>query len=216
MRYSYLFFDLDGTLTDPGMGITNSIIYSLEKFGIKVEDRTSLYPFIGPPLLESYEKYYGFDEEKAKLAVNYYREYFGVKGLFENEVYPGMDEFLNKCREIGCKLVLATSKPEHYAVDIMKHFGLDRYFDCMCGSSMDASLETKADVIRKALKCCNISFTENVLMIGDRKHDILGAKECHIDSAGVLWGYGNREEFCQNGATYIVNNLKELEKVIFS
>ncbi|MDD6571904.1 MAG: HAD family hydrolase [Thermoflexaceae bacterium] len=216
MRYPYLFFDLDGTLTDPGMGITNSIIYSLEKFGIKVEDRTSLYPFIGPPLLESYEKYYGFDEEKAKLAVNYYREYFGVKGLFENEVYPGMDEFLNRCRESGCKLVLATSKPEHYAVDIMKHFGLDRYFDCMCGSSMDASLETKADVIRKALKCCNISSTENVLMIGDRKHDILGAKECNIDSAGVLWGYGNREEFCQNGATYIVSNFEELEKVIHS
>lgn len=213
-KYNYLFWDLDGTLTDPGIGITNSIMYSLEKFGIKVVDRTSLYPFIGPPLLESYQKYYGFDKEKAELAVKYYREYFGVKGLFENEVYPGIADFLARCRENGFKMALATSKPEHYAVEIMEHFELSQYFDHMCGSTMASGLESKADVIRKALGCFDIDSTGEVLMIGDRMHDICGAKECSLDSAGVLWGYGNREEFRQNGATYIVSNLTELGKLI--
>lgn len=215
MKYSYLFFDLDGTLTDPGLGITNSIIYSLEKYGIKVEDRTQLYKFIGPPLMESYGKYFGFDEEKARQAVAYYREYFGVTGLFENEVYPGIPEFLRKCREAGFKLVLATSKPEHYAVQIMEHFELSQYFDCMCGSRLDASHQTKADVIRKAMRRCAVTPEDNILMIGDRMHDIIGAGECGIDSAGVLWGYGNRDEFLSNHATYIVCDIAELEMIVF-
>lgn len=215
MKYQYLFFDLDGTLTDPGLGITNSIMYSLSKFNIIVEDRSKLYKFIGPPLMESYEKYFGFDEEKCRQAVNYYREYFGVKGLFENEVYPGIPQFLEKCKGAGYKLVLATSKPEHYAVEIMKHFSLAEYFDCMCGSNFDASLETKADVIREAMRRCSIEAKKEVLMIGDRMHDILGARECGLDSAGVLWGYGNREEFQENGAKYIIRDLDEFQSLLF-
>lgn len=216
MKYQYLFFDLDGTLTDPGLGITNSIMYSLSKFNIIVEDRSKLYKFIGPPLMESYEKYFGFDEEKCRQAVNYYREYFGVKGLFENEVYPGIPQFLEKCKGAGYKLVLATSKPEHYAVEIMNHFRLAEYFDCMCGSNFDASLETKADVIREAMHRCSIEVKKEVLMIGDRMHDILGACECGLDSAGVLWGYGNREEFQKNGAKYIIRDLDELQSLLFA
>ena len=215
MKYQYLLFDLDGTLTDPGLGITNSIIYSLDKFGIRVEDRTTLYPFIGPPLMESYAKYFGFDEEKGKQAVAYYREYFAVTGLFENEVYPGMAEFLDKCKKNGFKLILATSKPEHFAIQIMEHFHLDKYFDCMCGSTVDGRITTKSDVIREALRRNNITSTKNVLMIGDRQHDILGAAEFGIECASVLWGYGSKEEFEENNAKYIVKDFAELEKVIY-
>lgn len=214
MKYKYLFWDLDGTLTDPGLGITNSIIYSLKKFGIDVEDRTSLYKFIGPPLAQSYKKYFGFDEEKAILAVQYYREYFGDKGLFENEVYAFIPTFLSKCKEKGLKLCLATSKPENYTFRIMEHFELTQYFDYMCGSSVGNIHETKADVIRKALQVSGAN-KEDVVMIGDRMHDILGAAECGIDCAAVMWGYGGMEEFQIHNAKYIVNNIEELEKIIF-
>lgn len=215
MKYEYLFFDLDGTLTDPGIGITNSIMYSLEKFNIKVSDRSQLYKFIGPPLMESYNRYFGFDEEKCRLAVKYYREYFSVKGLFENEVYPDTAELLKNCKDKGLKLALATSKPEEYSVRIMKHFELDKYFDCMCGSTFDASLETKADVIREAMRRLGIKDSKNVLMIGDRLHDIDGAAECNMDCAAVLWGYGDINEFTQHKAKYIVKDTKELECIIF-
>ncbi len=214
MKYKYLFWDLDGTLTDPGIGITNSIMYSLKKFGIEVEDRTSLYKFIGPPLAESYKKYYGFDDEKAVLAVQYYREYFGEKGLFENEVYSFIPEFLSKCKASGLKLCLATSKPENYTFRIMEHFELAQYFDYMCGSSVGNIHETKADVIKKALQVSGAN-KEDVIMIGDRMHDIIGAAECGIDCIAVMWGYGDMEEFKKYNAKYIVNNIEELEKNIF-
>ncbi len=214
MGYSYLFWDLDGTLTDPGIGITNSVMYALKKFNIEVADRSVLYPFIGPPLLESFKKYYGFDEETAHLGVTYYREYFGEKGIFENEVYPGIPELLDKCAKNGFKHVLATSKPEHYAVQIMEHFDLAKYFHCMCGSRLDAGYETKADVIRDAFCRCDIEEQSKVLMIGDRLHDICGAKECGVACAAVLWGYGSREEFTQYGADFIVKDLDGLWDII--
>lgn len=212
--YKYLFFDLDGTITDPGIGITNSIIYSLDKFGIHVNSREELYKFIGPPLMESYSKYYNLNEEQCKEAVAYYREYFAPKGLYENTPYPGIKEFLKKCKDNNKIVVLATSKPEHFAVKIMKHFELDEYFDYMCGSSLDASLETKADVIRSGIKRAGIEDLSSIVMIGDRLHDICGAKECNIDSIGVMWGYGSREEFDEYGANRIANDLMELESML--
>ncbi len=214
MGFSYLLWDLDGTLTDPGLGITNSVMYALKKFDIEVAERSVLFPFIGPPLLESFQKFYGFDEKKAKLAVTYYREYFGVKGLFENEVYDGIPEFLRKCKEKGRKLILATSKPEHYAVQIMEHFDLAKYFDCLCGSRLDAGYETKADVIRDAFCRCDIKDKSEVIMIGDRMHDICGAKECGICCAAVLWGYGSEEEFRKYEADYIIKDLQKLEELV--
>ena len=214
MKYQYLFWDLDGTLTDPGIGITNSIIYSLNKFGIEVEDRSTLYKFIGPRLVESYKKYYDFDDEKALLAVKYYREYFGEKGLFENELYPFIPEFLCKCKEAGFKICLATSKPENFTFRIMEHFDLAKYFDYMCGSTTGSTHETKADVIRKALALSGAQNSD-VVMIGDRMHDIIGAAECGIDSIAVKWGYGDTEEFETYNAKYIVDDIFELEKIIF-
>lgn len=213
--YKYIFFDLDGTLTDPGVGITNSIIYSLKKFNIEVSDRTQLYKFIGPPLLESYAKYFNFSKEEANKAVVYYREYFTDKGIFENEVYDGIPELLSKLKDAGIKLVLATSKPEHFALRIMEHFELAQYFCCMCGSSQHETQESKADVIRKAISICNIENTENILMVGDRLHDIEGAKACGLQAAGVMWGYGSVEEFKKYNADYIVNDLNELSNLIF-
>lgn len=214
--FEYLFFDLDGTLTDPGVGITNSVIYSLKKFGIEVEDRTSLYKFIGPPLIESYKKMFGFSDEECAKAVVYYREYFGDKGKFENEVYNGIPELLQDLKDRGYKLALATSKPEKFAFEIMEHFDLAKYFHCMCGSSMHETQETKADVIRKAISKCSIQDLSKVIMIGDRMHDIHGAKECGIKSVGVMWGYGSTEEFNENGADYIVHNMEELSNLILN
>lgn len=208
--YNIVLFDLDGTLTDPGVGITSSVAYALEKWGIAVKDSRELYPFIGPPLTESFAKYYGFSHEDALRAVEYYREYFRVKGIYENEVYPCVTELLERLRADGKKVILATSKPEEFAVTILKHFDLMKYFDVVAGSTLDGSRLKKADVIRYAFDKAGISDHSNAVMVGDREHDIFGAKEVGIDSVGVLYGYGSLEELQNAGATYIVNSTQEL------
>lgn len=204
-------FDLDGTLTDPGLGITNSVIYALDKFGISVEDRSELYKFIGPPLLNSFMDFYGFDEEKASQAVVYYRELYNVTGKYENEVYEGVEEMLQTLKEQGFHLLVATSKPEYLAKDILEHFSLAQYFCVIAGSDLEDQRNTKGKVIEYALKQYaeqNDRLLETVkeaaIMVGDRLHDIYGAKENGIQSVGVLYGYGNREEFQQAGADYVV------------
>ena len=128
-KYEYVLFDLDGTLTDPALGITNSVMYALKKFGISVSDRSELFRFIGPPLMYSFKTYYGFDDEKAKLALDYYRDRFADGGKFENEVYPGIAELLAELRSAGSRIILATSKPEEFSVEILEHFDLLKYFD---------------------------------------------------------------------------------------
>ena len=135
--YNYILFDLDGTLTDPGRGITNSVAYALEKFGVSVSDKKELYKFIGPPLTDSFEKYYGFSEEDALIAVEYYREYFKPKGIYENEIYSGVPELLKSLKESGKTVILATSKPEIFAIEILKYFGIDEYFDFVAGATLD-------------------------------------------------------------------------------
>ena len=205
--YNYILFDLDGTLTDPGIGITNSVMYALKKFNIDVEDRATLYKFIGPPLLESFEKYYGFSKEESELALTYYREYFKPKGLYENEVYEGIEAVLTELKSRKKVLIVATSKPEAFAVEILQHFHLDRYFDFIAGATMDENRTKKADVIAYALEQCKITDKASAIMIGDREHDVLGAKQVGLDSVGVLYGYGNYEELENAGATYIVENL---------
>ena len=127
--YRYILFDLDGTLTDPGMGITNSVAYALDKFSITVPDRSELYKFIGPPLVDSFMNYYGFSEEDANRAVAYYREYFKPTGIYENEIYDGVPELLEGLKAQGKTVILATSKPEIFAHEILKHFGIFSYFD---------------------------------------------------------------------------------------
>ena len=212
--YEYLFFDLDGTLTDPAEGITKSVEYALNKFGITVADRSELLCFIGPPLVDSFRDFFGFSDEDAARAVGYYREYFPEKGIFDNRVYDGIPELLAKLRAAGRTLVLATSKPEEFARRIMDKFDLARYFEFICGATFDGRISKKSEVIEYAIETAGITDRSAVLMIGDREHDVLGAKAAGVDSLGVLFGYGDRPELEGAGATYIADSVEELGKML--
>lgn len=205
MKYKYYLFDLDGTLTDSGIGITNSVMYALEKFGIHVSDRKELYPFIGPPLTDSFKKYYGFNEKDALQAVEYYREYFRAGGIFENAVYEGIPEMLGELQSRNATVALATSKPYEFTVQILDHFDLHRYFDHVGAATMDGSISGKADVIRHLLDEFEVTDKSSVLMIGDRDQDVDGAKANNLHCAGVLWGYGSIDELTNAGADYIAS-----------
>lgn len=207
-------FDLDGTITNPKEGITKSIQYALKKVGIEVEDLDTLTKHIGPPLKEGFMEIWEFDEEEANRLVTYYREYFAVTGIYENVVYEGMEELLKKLKIAGKTLILATSKPEFFARQIMEYFHLDAYFTDICGSNLDGTRTKKGDVIAYAMEKNHITCKENAIMIGDRSHDIIGAKENGIPSVGVLYGFGSEEEFIYNHANYIVKNIEELEKLL--
>lgn len=212
--YQTVLFDLDGTLTDPGVGITNSVAYALEKYGIKTEDRTALYPFIGPPLQESFELFYHFSSTDAKQAVGYYREYYEEKGIYENLLYEGMPELLAELSDAGKTLLVATSKPERFAVQILTHFDIRKYFTYIAGSRMDGTRTGKQEVIAYALESAGIKNRSAAIMIGDRKYDIAGAKQVGIASIGVLFGYGNRQELECAKADYIVSDLEEIRRIV--
>src|SRR5574344_769663 len=216
MKYNHILFDLDGTLTDPALGITNSVMYALKYFGIDVADRASLYKFIGPPLLDSFRDFYGFDEEKSKLAMKKYRAYYVPKGLYENKVYGGVEYMLANLKSSGKKLYVATSKPEEYAVKILEHFNLLKYFEFCGGSDIEETRARKADVIKYVLEKCGLSEKDACLMVGDRKHDVLGAKEAGLDCMGVLYGYGSRDELREAGAKYVVQSVRDVQVTILN
>lgn len=219
-NYQYIFFDLDGTLTDPKEGITKSVAYALEYYGIHVDDLDSLCKFIGPPLKDSFVNFYGFSDDQGVEAVEKYREYFRPYGVYENKVYEGVDRLLSELKACGKTVVLATSKPTVFANTILEHFDLMKYFDVVCGSELDGSRVKKGDVIAYALEQVAKldvmkAFDKSlVVMVGDREHDILGAKENGLDSIGVLYGYGDREEHEAAGADYIVETVTELEELL--
>ena len=190
--YQLVLFDLDGTLTDPGVGITNSVAHALKKFGLAVPERAALYKFIGPPLHESFERYYGFSQEQAQTAVAYYREYFREKGIYENFVYDGVEELLKALRGAGRTLAVATSKPEVFAKQILEHFHLDPYFTYVAGANLDGTRTRKDQVIACALRGCGVEAPAAAVMVGDREYDIWGARKQGLDSIGVLYGYGGQ------------------------
>ena len=212
--FDYLFFDLDGTLTDPAQGITNSFIHALKYFGIEIPSYEKLCSFIGPPLVDTFKTQFGFSDEQAAEGVKKYREYFAAKGLLENTVYPGIPELLSTLKQNGKKLVVATSKPEEYSIKIIEHFGLSQYFENVCGSLMDETRSKKDEVIEYAIERNHITDRSKILMIGDRKHDMLGAKKCGIAACGILFGYGSREELQTNGADMIAGTVKDLELLL--
>ena len=215
--FDYIFFDLDGTLTDSSLGITNSFIYALKYYGEEIPSYKKLCTFIGPPLLETFKTQFGFNDEKSAEAVKKYREYFESKGLFENSVYQDIPEILQKFKTAGKHLVVATSKPEKYSVQILEFFNLAKYFDFICGSNMDESHSKKDEIIASGLKKCNIKTDDQkskVIMIGDRLHDIIGAKKNGIKSAGVLFGFGNLSELQNAGADYIIKTVTDLERFL--
>ncbi len=204
----YILFDLDGTITDPKEGITKSVQYALNKFGIE-EDCENLLPFIGPPLLDSFMDFYGFDVEKSELAIKYYRERYSDVGLFENSAIDGMAEVLSKLKASGYTLAVATSKPTHFAIPICDKYELSEYFDLIVGSELDGTRTRKSEVICEVLKQLSVEPKE-VIMVGDRKHDIIGAKEAGTGSIGVTFGYAKDNELEEAGADFVVNTPDEL------
>ena len=213
-KYQCCLFDLDGTLTDPAEGITNSVMYALEKYHIHVADRSELYSFIGPPLVDSFKKHFDFSEEQAVQAVVYYREYFRDVGIFENKLYEGIPDMLEKLRNKEVSVALATSKPYEFSIRILKHFDLYPYFDHFGAATMDGRISRKEDVIADLLTRLGDIDRSSILMIGDRDQDIIGAKKNGLQSVGVQWGYGSLEELQGAGADYIVGKPEDILNLI--
>lgn len=213
MRYKYIFFDLDGTLTDPQEGITNCVKYALESFGIDETDYSKLMRFIGPPLVYSFSEYYGFDEQKSLKAVEKYRERFSTVGLFENKVYDGIYDALQKLVDSGHVLVLATSKPRVFADRIMTKYRLRPYFKLICGSELDGTRNDKNEVIEYAIQTLDCP-RDRIIMVGDRKHDIIGAKKCGIASCGVRFGYAEEGELEASGADFIADTIVDMTDIL--
>lgn len=215
--YQYILFDLDGTLTDPKIGITTCVQYALHKMGIEEPDPDRLEPFIGPPLTNSFREFYGMNEEEAVRAVEYYRERFSTVGLFENEVYSGIPELLARLKKDGRKLAIASSKPTVYVKRILEYFSIYEYFDIIVGSELDGTRCRKEEVVEEALEqlSADDKFRKrDAVMIGDRKFDIEGAKAHQIPSIGVNYGYAADNELVEAGADCVVGNVKELSEVL--
>ena len=204
----YLLFDLDGTITDPKEGITKCVQYALSKFDIE-EDCDNLLSFIGPPLTDSFMDFYGFDKQKAELAIKYYRERYAKIGLFENSAIDGIHEVLEKLKNSGYTLAVATSKPTCFAISICEKYDFSKYFDIIMGSELDGTRTKKSEIIYEVLKQLNAK-PEEVVMIGDRKYDIIGAKEVGTASIGVRFGYAEDGELEKAGADFIVGTPNEL------
>lgn len=210
MKYKAVFFDLDGTLTNPELGITNCIQYAAEYYGVKTK-REDLRKYIGPPLRDTFVEL--IDEDHADDAVKKYRERFAPVGLFENEVYLGVPETLEKLKDMGYVLCTASSKPQNFVDTILEHFDLKKYFDFIGGATMDGRISKKEDVINIVLK--ETGFTpQDVLMVGDRMFDLTGAAEFGMDAVGVLYGFGSREELSAYNSIALIDNICELIKIL--
>lgn len=230
--YEYILFDLDGTLTDPKPGITGCVQYALHKMGIEEPDADKLTPFIGPPLLDSFHEFYGFNEEQGWQATQYYRERFRATGWCENAVYPGMESLLSNLKAAGKKLAVASSKPQEFVERILVHFGLRPYFDVVTGSGMDGTRTKKEEVVEEALRQLlpealfqeimnkksidqsGLQKYDTVAMVGDRRFDVEGAKAYHIASVGVAYGYALPGELSEAGADVIAETVEELAEVL--
>ncbi|MCL2630081.1 MAG: HAD family hydrolase [Firmicutes bacterium] len=207
----FIFFDLDGTLTDSQEGIYNAVIYSLKDYNVPLPTLGDLKQFIGPPIREVYKNHYKFSSEQIEEAVAKHREYYSTKGIYENKTFEGIKELLSALKERGKTLVLATTKPEIFAENILKHFDLYKYFTLVAGVLFDGSRSDKAVLIEYALNTLKITNPATSVMVGDRKYDILGAKANGMECIGVLYGYGEKEELETAGATVIAETVGELK-----
>lgn len=209
MEYKNILFDLDGTLTDPKIGITKSVAYALKAYGIEITDLDTLTHYIGPPLFNTFKADYGFADADCLRLIDIYREYFSITGKFENEVYPLIPELVKKMKENGFRLFVATGKPEKFAIEILDYFGLSKYFECIRGIGMNEEHITKAKVISRIMDKYSLA-PDKTLMVGDRSFDVEGALQTGIDSLGVCYGYGTKTELVTAGATYTVDTTRQL------
>lgn len=214
MAFSHLLFDLDGTLTDPAEGVFAAVQFALQQMNSAPLSQAVLSRFIGPPLSVSFASYCGFDEAQAEQAIYWYRVYYRERGKFENEPYPGVEKFLQELKASGKTLIVATSKPEPVAVEVLEHFGLAQYFNEIAGSELNDLNSTKSKVIRDVLHRGNITDLHSTVMIGDREHDVIGARENQLPTIGVLYGYGSREELEAAGAWRIAADFEEIKKIV--
>ncbi|MGN0688678.1 MAG: HAD family hydrolase [Oscillospiraceae bacterium] len=207
--FDTILFDLDGTLTNPYMGITNAIMYALKQLGREIPPREELKSFIGPPLYDEFRRKFGMDDAEAREAVRQYRVYYPDKGLYENELIDGAEELLSQLKRQGKRICLATSKPKPFAQEILRYFGIAEYFDYVGGAALDGTLGTKTEVLFSVLQATGAA-AENCVLVGDRMHDIIGAHEAGMKCIAVLVGFGSREELAEYGADYIAQTLGDV------
>lgn len=212
--YNYILFDLDGTLIEPKEGITKCVAYALGKMNIQVNNLDDLTVFIGPPLVDSFMEYYKMTLEEANSAVKYYRERFKVNGILECELYQNVDSTLKQLKQLNKKLIIATSKPEDFTNSILARLDILKYFDLVVGATLDGSRGEKSGVIKYALESLKLDDLSEVVMVGDRKFDVLGAKVNNISSVGVSYGYAVSNELIESKPNYIINDIKELLDII--
>ena len=212
MNWKYILFDLDGTLTDPKEGIINSIQHALRRYGISRKDEELLY-FIGPPLHISFMDFFPTEAE-AQQAVAVYREYYATRGIYENLLFDGIPALLQKLKQQGKVICLATSKPQSFAQQILQHFRIDDYFDVIVGANMDGSRTEKAEVIAEVMRQLPLLRPETAVMIGDRKYDIIGARAHGLDTIGVTFGYGSPEELEKEKPNHIADSVTDLATLL--
>ncbi len=210
MNFHTILFDLDGTITDSAPGVTNSFAYALAAYGIHA-DPADLNRVVGPPLHESFIRFFGFSETEAFAAVEKYREYYRDTGIFENRVYDGIPELLNALSGAGKRLLVASSKPLVFVEKVLDHFGIRAPFEYVCGSELDGRRTDKAEVIDWALSLIG-GGADGVLMVGDRDFDVIGGHAVGLPVVGALWGYGDREELAD--ADYLAESPADLQKML--
>ena len=213
-KYDYIAFDLDGTLTDPEVGLVKGFMYAFDRVGIKYDDPKALRRYIGPPLHEEWKREYGFTEEETARAIAIFREYYDEFGWAENRVYEGIVDLLEALKAMGKTIVLATSKPENTARRIMALFGLDKYFDFCGGASTSSTRDKKWEVLEYSLLSVGATDKSRCILIGDRKYDAEGASIYGIDSIGVLWGHGSEEEIKSSGFTYVAKTPDDVLNIL--
>lgn len=209
--YQAILFDLDGTITASGEGITKSVQYALEKLGIHQPDLKALEVFVGPPLMEQFQKYANLDEEQGRLAVEYYRERYSTIGIFENYPYEGIEELLGELKKHGYRVAVASSKPEQFVLQVLDHYHLTEYFDVIVGAEMNGQRTNKAEVVEEALHRLGMeNDRDKVIMVGDKEHDVYGARACGIECLSVAYGYGTMEELIAAHPLKIVHSVQEV------
>ncbi len=212
-KYKIAIFDMDGTVIDSSPGVTASLTYALSKFGIEIKDKTELYKCIGPTLQYSFKNFFGLNETEIEEAIGYYDEYYEKQGVHDLFVYDGIPELIKNLKNAGLKIMLATSKQEHYARDILIEQGIYSLFDVIAGADKSVGRDEKTDIIIYALNSLNASAAESV-MIGDRKYDVIGAKDVGCDCIGVLFGFGSKDELLNEGAAITCETCMDVEKYI--